>query len=80
MWEVLTPAQLAIVTFTRTGWSPEEHAARAAAVAAEGYASVTSTTLQGRAALRLCTINPRSTEGDIEQTLERLAGGSHVKL
>ena len=73
-WEVLTPAQLAIVTFTRREWSAEDHAARAAAVSSDGYASVTSTTLQGRAALRLCTINPRTTEGDIEQTLERLAG------
>jgi aromatic-L-amino-acid/L-tryptophan decarboxylase len=72
-WEVLTPAQLAIVTFTQPDWSAREHAARAAAVADTGYATVTSTTLQGRAALRLCTINPRSTEGDIEQTLERLA-------
>jgi len=71
---VLTPAQLAIVTFTRPEWSAEDHAARAAAVSSDGYASVTSTTLQGRAALRLCTINPRTTEGDIEQTLERLAG------
>jgi glutamate/tyrosine decarboxylase-like PLP-dependent enzyme len=74
-WEVLTPAQLAIVTFTRPGWSPEEHAARAAALAAEGYASVTSTVVQGRPALRLCTINPRTTEADIAQTLDRLAEG-----
>jgi aromatic-L-amino-acid/L-tryptophan decarboxylase len=74
-WELLTPAQLAIVTFTSPGWSPEEHAARAAALAAEGYASVTSTVVQGRPALRLCTINPRTTEADVAQTLERLAEG-----
>jgi len=74
-WELLTPAQLGIVTFTRRGWSAEEHTARAAALAASGYATATSTTLQGRPALRLCTINPRTTESDIEQTLVRLVTG-----
>lgn len=72
-WEVVTPAQLGIVTFTQPSWSAEEHAARAAALAASGYATVTSTTLQGQPALRLCTINPRTTEQDLAQTLERLA-------
>lgn len=73
-WEVVTPAQLGIVTFTRTGWSEADHAERVAALSASGYATLTSTRLQGRSALRLCTINPRTTEADIEQTLERLAG------
>jgi aromatic-L-amino-acid/L-tryptophan decarboxylase len=73
-WEIVTPAALGIVTFTHAGWEPAEHAARAAALAADGYATVTSTNLQGRAALRLCTINPRTTEEDIAQTLELLAG------
>lgn len=73
-WEVVTPAQLAIVTFTHPGWSPADHSARSAALTAEGYATATSTSLQGRHVLRLCTINPRTTEVDIEQTLERLTG------
>ena len=74
-WEVITPAQLGIVTFTRRSWSDADHGARVAAVAAAGYATVTSTRLPGRAALRLCTINPLTTEADIEQTLVRLADG-----
>lgn len=74
-WRCVTPAQLGIVTFTRLGWSPEEHAARAAGIAADGYAALTSTTLRGVPALRLCTINPRTTEADIAGTLERLAAG-----
>ena len=73
-WEVVTPAQLAIVTFARPDWSPEDHAAAAATMAAGGYAAVTSTVLRGRSALRLCTINPLTTESEIEQTLRRLAG------
>jgi glutamate/tyrosine decarboxylase-like PLP-dependent enzyme len=72
-WEVVTPAQLGIVTFARADWSADEHSARAAAIAAGGYAAVTSTVLRDRHALRLCTINPRTTESDIEQTLRLLA-------
>jgi aromatic-L-amino-acid decarboxylase len=72
-WEVVTPAQLGIVTFTRRGWSAEDHAEHAAAMSQSGYAAVTSTDLRGRPALRLCTINPRTTEDDIAETLRRLS-------
>jgi glutamate/tyrosine decarboxylase-like PLP-dependent enzyme len=74
-WELVTPAALGIVTFALRGAGASEHAARAAAVAADGYAAVTSTAVGGRSVLRLCTINPRTTEADIAQTLERLAAG-----
>jgi glutamate/tyrosine decarboxylase-like PLP-dependent enzyme len=73
-WEVVTPAQLGIVTFAQRDWSAEEHSARAADLAADGFATVTSTVLRDRPVLRLCTINPLTTEADIEQTLRRLAG------
>jgi glutamate/tyrosine decarboxylase-like PLP-dependent enzyme len=72
-WQCVTPAQLGIVTFTRPGWDAREHAARVAALTADGFATITSTTLRGRPALRLCTINPRTTEADIAGTLARLA-------
>ncbi|HEY2260927.1 MAG TPA: aminotransferase class I/II-fold pyridoxal phosphate-dependent enzyme, partial [Solirubrobacteraceae bacterium] len=72
-WEVITPAQLGIITFSGVGWSDADHPRQAAALSISGYATLTSTRLQGRAALRLCTINPRTTEADIDQTLERLA-------
>jgi hypothetical protein len=38
----------------------------------DGFAFLTSTMLKGRTALRLCTINPRTTEQDIIQTIDRL--------
>ena len=73
-WECVTPAQLGIVTFTRLGWAAADHAARVTALSADGFAALTSTELRGRPALRLCTINPRTTEADIAQTLARLSG------
>lgn len=73
-WNVVTPAQLGIVTFERPGAAEGEHARRAAALARDGFAAVTSTTIHRRSVLRLCTINPRTTERDIASTLDRLAG------
>jgi aromatic-L-amino-acid/L-tryptophan decarboxylase len=72
-WEVVTPAQLGIVTFALRGADAAEHAARSEALARDGYAAVTATSLRGRSVLRICTINPRTTERDIDTTLDRLA-------
>jgi glutamate/tyrosine decarboxylase-like PLP-dependent enzyme len=74
MWEIVTPAQLGIVTFALRGADANQHAARARALSDSGYAAVTSTTLKDRSVLRLCTINPLTTEADLEETIRRLAG------
>lgn len=73
MWEVVTPAQLGVVTWAAPGASSEQHRAAAAALTNDGYASVTTTTVRGTSVLRLCTLNPRTTEDDIRGTLSRLA-------
>ncbi len=75
-WEVVTPAQLGIVTFVRRGTGHESPASAAERLTAGGFAAVTRTTLRTRDVLRLCTINPRTTEADIEATIERLAVAS----
>ena len=70
-WEVVTPAQLAIVTFRRDG--PDELTDRiVAAAVAEGFTAPSTTILDGRPVARLCTINPRTTDEDIRATIERL--------
>ena len=74
VWEIVTPAQLGIVTFALRGADAAAHAERAKVLSDSGYAAVTSTTLQGRSVLRLCTINPLTTETDLEETIRRLAG------
>jgi aromatic-L-amino-acid/L-tryptophan decarboxylase len=71
---IVTPAQLGIVTFALSGGDETAHRDAAARLAAEGYAAVTVTTLRGRSVLRLCTINPQTTEADLRGTLDRLAG------
>jgi glutamate/tyrosine decarboxylase-like PLP-dependent enzyme len=68
-WEVVTPAQLGIVCFRRAG-DDGEQSRIAAAMVRDGYAVPSTTVVRGRVALRLCTINPRTTIEEIERTIE----------
>jgi glutamate/tyrosine decarboxylase-like PLP-dependent enzyme len=74
-WQLMTPAQLGVVTFVGAGLSDADHVGRANALAESGYAAVSTTELGGRTVLRLCTINPLTTEADIAGTLQRLRAG-----
>ena len=38
----------------------------------DGYAVPSTTEVGGRVALRMCTINPRTTFEDVERTIERM--------
>ena len=71
--EVVTPAQLGIVTFADPHVDGPAHVAAAAELTNDGYAAVTSTVLDGRTVLRLCLINPATTTADIDGTIARLA-------
>jgi glutamate/tyrosine decarboxylase-like PLP-dependent enzyme len=73
---VVTPAQLAMVTFryvpaaTADAEAGNRHLVEA--VNADGFAMISSTVLAGRTALRLCTINPRTTEEELAATVRRI--------
>jgi aromatic-L-amino-acid/L-tryptophan decarboxylase len=71
-WEVVSPAHMAIVCFARRGADESFYERIHNAMLADGFALATSTVLNGRTVLRLCTINPRTTEADVEQTLDWL--------
>ncbi|HEX6021991.1 MAG TPA: aminotransferase class V-fold PLP-dependent enzyme [Solirubrobacter sp.] len=71
-WEVTSPACLAIVTFRRAGADDEQTDAMVRAAVADGYTAPSTTVLDGRTVARLCTINPRTTNREIEATIERL--------
>jgi aromatic-L-amino-acid decarboxylase len=88
LWEITTPAQMAVVTFravppkvAKAGMDNEAAKIQvdslnrevAARMQAEGFALVLSTELRGQTVLRLCTINPRTTEDDIARTVSALA-------
>jgi glutamate/tyrosine decarboxylase-like PLP-dependent enzyme len=71
-FEIVTPAQLAIVTFRREG-SDEANAQLSQRVVDDGYAAPSTTILRGRTILRLCTINPRTTDVELERSVARIA-------
>jgi len=78
-WEIVTPAQMGIVCFRYAALDDAAHLNLVQMLLEDGFALITSTILRGRTVLRTCTINPRTTEADIQSTLERLdrlAGGS----
>ncbi|HKG65142.1 MAG TPA: pyridoxal-dependent decarboxylase [Solirubrobacteraceae bacterium] len=71
-WEVVTPAQLGIVTFRREGLGDAAQTRLSAATVADGYAAPSTTIAGGRVVLRLCTINPRTTFEEIDETIARM--------
>ncbi len=77
-WQIVTPAQLGVVTFRwRDGTGDEaveDQAVEAMveAMLADGFAVVTSTVIGGRPVLRLCPLHPAVTRADVDGTLERL--------
>lgn len=76
-WEILTPAQMATVCF-RFGHDDALQTRLIEEMLRDGYAFLTSTKLRGEVALRLCTINPRTTEEEIRETIDRLDRFAHA--
>lgn len=71
--EIVTPAQLGILTFAGIGAHDGDHRRAVATLNADGYAAASTTVLSGRTVLRLCIINPRTTTEDIDGTIARLS-------
>jgi glutamate/tyrosine decarboxylase-like PLP-dependent enzyme len=77
-WRIVTPATLGIVTFRCVDERllPAEldllQTRVIAALAASGFALLSSTHLNGATVLRLCTINARTTEADVDATVDLL--------
>jgi aromatic-L-amino-acid decarboxylase len=70
-WEILSPAQMATVCF-RFGKNDETQTQLVDLVMKEQFALLTSTEVRRAVALRLCTINPRTSEQDIIDTIDHL--------
>jgi aromatic-L-amino-acid/L-tryptophan decarboxylase len=71
-WAIVTPAQMGIVCFRFENADDAAHLRLVQSILKDGFALITSTVLRGRTVLRTCTINPRTSEADIEDTLDRL--------
>jgi aromatic-L-amino-acid/L-tryptophan decarboxylase len=77
-WRIVTPATMGIVTFryVAKGRSETEideiHRRMVQMMTEDGFAFANSTALRGQIVMRLCTINPRTTEDDVRATIQQL--------
>lgn len=73
-WEVAAPASMAICAFRFLGCDDPDarNLALVSRLIATGEAVVTSTVLGGRRYLRMCTMNPRTGDADVERVLALL--------
>jgi glutamate/tyrosine decarboxylase-like PLP-dependent enzyme len=75
-WEIVTPAQLGVLTFRSTHNAEQGKEAVRAAVAkmaADGFALITTTEVRGEVMLRLCLIHPDAQFDDVVVSLELMA-------
>lgn len=77
-WEIVTPAQLAIVNFRYApqGLSPQQQDELNTAISQrmmeECFACVLTTQLKGRTVLRICSIHPETTGEEVCHTIQLL--------
>src|SRR5215467_5287032 len=77
-WRIVSPAAMGIVTFRYVAERCSEneindiHRQMVEMMAEDGFAFANSTTLRGQTVMRLCTINPRTTEDDVRATIRQL--------
>lgn len=74
-WEIVTPAQIGVVNFRFRAEKPlpeHFHNRLSKTIILDGFAMITPTKLNGKEVLRLCTINPRTTEDDFRQTVDKV--------
>jgi aromatic-L-amino-acid decarboxylase len=77
-WHICSPSCMGVVTFR---YAPDGMDARIAddlnrrialALTENGYAAIVTTRLAGQVVIRMCTLNPRTTDDDIRETIARL--------
>jgi glutamate/tyrosine decarboxylase-like PLP-dependent enzyme len=70
--ELLTEPELSVLLFRRVGWEERQYAEWSERMLYSGVAFVTPTTHHDAIALRLCIVNPRTTEDDIRVIIDSL--------
>ncbi len=71
--ELLLEPELSVVLFRRVGWSATDYQAWSDRMLRDGLAFVTPTSWRGETVLRLCVVNPRTTDDDIALIVDSLA-------
>ena len=78
VWEIVTPAQMAIVTFRYEPANGDEELADRVTQALvgrlleDGFTFAAGTQLRGKPVMRMCCNNPRTTPADLERSIQRM--------
>jgi glutamate/tyrosine decarboxylase-like PLP-dependent enzyme len=78
-FEITTPAELAVVTFRFRPPGHHDHDLDQLTrrvfdgIVDDGHAMLTTTVINGQTVLRMCTINPRTTDDDLRSTIDMIA-------
>ena len=70
-WEIVTEAQLGVLTFSCPGQSERNLDVLHIALE-EGYLALSTTVLEGRTVLRMCVTNPRISDAEMSESVRRL--------
>jgi len=82
-WEIITPAQLAVVNFRYVpkGFTTQQYDELNAKIShkmiEDGFACVLTTNLKRQTVLRICSIHPETTENDMHNTVNLLDRYAH---
>ena len=71
-WEIVTSAQMGVLCFQYSRADDAAHLRLVQTLLQDGFTLITSTVLRNKTVLRICSINPRTTEVDIQESLARL--------
>lgn len=78
-WQIITPAQMGVITFRYIPKNIKDdneidqiNRQIAVEIVESGFAMIATTVLKGKTVLRLCIINPRTSKDDISNTIHRL--------
>ena len=71
--ELMLEPELSVLAFRRRGWDARQCAKWSRRMLDEGVAFVAPSALDGQAILRICIVNPRTTEDDLRVVLDSLA-------
>ena len=71
--ELILEPELSVLLFRRVGWSSEQYQAWSDRMLADGVAFVVPTTWDDESVLRLCIVNPETTEDDLRLIVDSLA-------
>ena len=71
--DLVMPATLSVLAFRREGWHQADYDVWSQKLLVDGIGLVLPTAIDGEPALRLCIVNPRTTEEDLKAIIDRLA-------